>query len=92
METIESLIETYESQYINEIVGNSIDALNVLMDEQGLKQSDLPEIGCQAVVSEILSGRGISGTGIDIIEKNLPNKMIEQMPETGAIWNLLPFM
>ena len=58
METIESLIETYESQYINEIVGNSIDALNALMDEHGLKQSDLPEIGREGVVSEILSGRG----------------------------------
>ena len=57
METIGSLIETYESQYIKEIEGNPIDALNVLMEEHGLKQSDLPEIGSQGVVSEILSGK-----------------------------------
>jgi len=31
--------------------------LRVLIDENGLKQSDLPEIGTQGVVSEILSGK-----------------------------------
>jgi HTH-type transcriptional regulator/antitoxin HigA len=57
VETIGSLIETYESQHIDEIEGNPIDALNALMEEHGLKQSDLPEIGSQGVVSEILSGK-----------------------------------
>jgi HTH-type transcriptional regulator / antitoxin HigA len=57
METIGSLIETYESQYINEMVGNPIDALNALMEEHGLKQSDLSDIGSQGVVSEILSSK-----------------------------------
>jgi HTH-type transcriptional regulator / antitoxin HigA len=57
METIGSLIETYESQYISEIEGDPIDALNALMEEHGLKQLDLSEIGSQGVVSEILSGK-----------------------------------
>ena len=57
METIGSLIETYESQYMNEIEGNPIDALNALIEEHGLKQSDLSEIGSQGVISEILSGK-----------------------------------
>jgi HTH-type transcriptional regulator/antitoxin HigA len=57
METIGSLIETYESQYIPELEGNPMDTLNALMEEHGLKQSDLSEIGSQGVVSEILSGR-----------------------------------
>ena len=57
METIGTLIETYESQYVNEIEGNSIDALNALIEEHGLKQADLSEIGSQGVVSEILSGK-----------------------------------
>ena len=57
METIGSLIETYESQYIDEIEGNPIDTLNALMFEHGLKQSDLTDIGSQGVVSEILSGK-----------------------------------
>ena len=57
METIGSLIETYESHYINEAEGNPKDALKTLMQEHGLKQSDLSEIGSQGVVSEILSGK-----------------------------------
>ncbi len=57
METIGNLIETYESQYCNEIEGDPIDALNTLMKEHGLKQSDLSEVGSQGVVSEILSGQ-----------------------------------
>ena len=57
METIGSLIETYETHYIDEIEGNPIAALNTLMLEHGLKQSDLTEIGSQGVVSEILSGK-----------------------------------
>jgi len=28
----------------------------------------------------------------DKIVKNLPKKMIEQMPKTGEIWNRLPLM
>jgi len=57
METIGSLIETYESQYIPEPEGKSMDTLNALMEEHGLKQSDLSEVGSQGVVSEILSGK-----------------------------------
>ena len=57
LETIGSLIETYESRHIGEMEGNPIDALKYLMGDHGLKQVDLPEIGSQGVVSEILSGR-----------------------------------
>jgi HTH-type transcriptional regulator/antitoxin HigA len=57
METIGSLIETYESQNIPEIEGNPIDTLDTLIKEHRLKQSDLPEIGSQGVISEIISGK-----------------------------------
>lgn len=57
METIGSLIETYETQNVKEIENNPLDTLNALMEEHGLKQSDLSEIGSQGVVSEILSGQ-----------------------------------
>jgi len=57
METIGSLIETYESECISELEGNPMDTLNALMEEHGLRQSDLSEIGSQGVVSEILSGK-----------------------------------
>ena len=57
METIGSLIEAYESQNCPDIEGDPINALKTLMEEHGLKQSDLPEIGSQGVVSEIISGK-----------------------------------
>jgi HTH-type transcriptional regulator/antitoxin HigA len=57
METIGSLIESYESQNYPDIEGGPINALKSLMEEHGLKQSDLPEIGSQGVVSEIISGK-----------------------------------
>lgn len=57
METIGSLVEIYETQHVAEKDGNPIDALNLLMEEHGMKQSDLSEIGSQGVVSEILSGK-----------------------------------
>ena len=57
METIGTLIETYESHNYPELEGDPINALKTLMEEHGLKQSDLPEIGSQGVVSEILSGK-----------------------------------
>ncbi|MCD6585789.1 MAG: helix-turn-helix domain-containing protein [Desulfobacteraceae bacterium] len=57
METIGSLVEIYESQYINEMAGNPIDTLKTLMEEHGMKQSDLHEIGSQGVISELLSGK-----------------------------------
>ena len=57
METLGSLIETYEAQNIPEIEGNPIDTLKALMDEHGINQSNLPEIGSQGIVSEILCGK-----------------------------------
>ncbi len=57
METIGSLIEAYESKNYPDIEGDPINALKNLMEEHGLKQSDLPEIGSQGVVSEIISGK-----------------------------------
>jgi HTH-type transcriptional regulator/antitoxin HigA len=57
METIGSLIEAYESQNYPDIQGDPINTLKTLMEEHDLKQSDLPEIGSQGVVSEIISGK-----------------------------------
>ena len=34
-----------------------VDVLRFLMDEHGLSQSDLPEVGSQGVVSDILRGK-----------------------------------
>ena len=57
METIGSLIEAYETNHIPEPEGHPIGVLKLLMDEHGLTQSDLSDIGSQGVISEILSGK-----------------------------------
>jgi HTH-type transcriptional regulator/antitoxin HigA len=57
METMGTLVESYESQNVLEPESDPILALQTLMDEHGLGQSDLPEIGSQGVVSEVLSGK-----------------------------------
>ncbi len=57
METLGTLIEAYEIQNIVEIEGSPNRALQLLMEEHNLKQLDLPEVGSQGVVSEILSGK-----------------------------------
>jgi len=57
METLGSLIESYESQHVPELSGNPIHTLKALMKEHDLKQSDMKEIGSQGVVSEVLSGK-----------------------------------
>lgn len=57
METIGNLIENYESKKYKINEASPIEALKYLMDENGLKQSDLKQIGSQGVVSEILKGK-----------------------------------
>ena len=53
---IASNIEAYENKrYLSRKV-SPIEPLRVLMDEHGLGQDDLPEIGSQSLVSKILNG------------------------------------
>ena len=51
------LIEDYETLHLRLPDATGIDALRFLMQQHGLKQNDLTEIGSQGVVSEILSGK-----------------------------------
>jgi HTH-type transcriptional regulator/antitoxin HigA len=57
MEILGTLIENYENQHFPETASNPVGVLKFLMDEHGLKQSDLSEIGSQGVVSEVLNGK-----------------------------------
>ncbi len=49
-------IETYENHHYRAKKISSIEMLKFLMDEHGLGQGDLPEIGSQSLVSKILNG------------------------------------
>jgi HTH-type transcriptional regulator/antitoxin HigA len=52
-----TLVEDYENKYVPEPVGDPISSLKHFMEEHNLRQGDLPEIGSQGVVSEILNGK-----------------------------------
>ncbi len=55
IETVGSLVETYETANLREPEGSPAEILHYLIREHGLKQRDLPEVGSQGVVSEILN-------------------------------------
>ncbi|MDH3347780.1 MAG: helix-turn-helix domain-containing protein [Desulfobulbaceae bacterium] len=57
MESIGNLIETYENKNVPAIPDSPVESLRYLMKEHNLKQSELPEIGSQGVVSEVLKGK-----------------------------------
>jgi HTH-type transcriptional regulator / antitoxin HigA len=50
-------IERYESEHVRIPAAGPVAVLKFLMQQQGLRQSDLPEIGSQGVVSEVLTGK-----------------------------------
>ena len=57
LDTVGTLIHAYESEqgFIPEATGAEV--LSYLMEEHGLRQTDLTEVGSQGVVSEILNGK-----------------------------------
>ena len=57
VDIVGDLIEDYETEHhpMPDVTG--VQALKFLMQQHGLKQTDLSEIGSQGVVSEILTGK-----------------------------------
>jgi HTH-type transcriptional regulator/antitoxin HigA len=51
------LVAEYEAKDKMPSAASGADALRYLMQRDGLRQADLPELGSQGVVSELLSGR-----------------------------------
>jgi HTH-type transcriptional regulator/antitoxin HigA len=51
------LIGNYDDQHYPRAEVTGVEMLKFLMDQHGLKQGDLPEIGSQGVVSEIIRGK-----------------------------------
>ena len=51
------LIEAYDAEHHALADASGLEVLKYLMEEHGLTQSDLPEIGSQGVVSEVLRGK-----------------------------------
>ena len=57
LDTLGTLIELYEEEHYPIPNATGAEVLQFLMDEHGLTQRDLPEVGSQGVVSEILNGK-----------------------------------
>jgi HTH-type transcriptional regulator/antitoxin HigA len=51
------LIYAYDQQHYPQARVHGTDLLRFLMEQHGLRQGQLPEIGTQSVVSEILAGK-----------------------------------
>lgn len=57
LDTLGMLIHIYEEGHYPIPDATGAEVLRFLMEEQGLTQSDLSEVGSQGVVSEILNGK-----------------------------------
>jgi HTH-type transcriptional regulator/antitoxin HigA len=57
IDTLSVLIEAYDDEHHAVPDASGVEVLRYLMEQHRLSQSDLPEVGSQGVVSEILSGK-----------------------------------
>ena len=57
LDTLGALLHAYEEQHYPMPDSSGAEVLRFLMDEHGLTQAELPEVGSQGVVSEILNGK-----------------------------------
>jgi HTH-type transcriptional regulator/antitoxin HigA len=57
LDTLGTMIHAYEEEHHPMPQCSGAEILQSFMEEYGLTQSDLPEIGSQGVVSEILNGK-----------------------------------
>lgn len=57
LDTLGTLIHAYEEKHHELPASSGADMLRFFMEEHGLAQTDLPEVGSQGVVSEVLNGK-----------------------------------
>lgn len=57
LDTLGTIVRAYEEEHVTMPAVSGVDALRYLMEEHELTQADLPEVGSQGVVSEILRGK-----------------------------------
>jgi len=57
LDTLGTLIHVYEEDHYPMPASNGAEVLRFLMEERGLTQLDLAEVGSQGVVSEVLNGK-----------------------------------
>ena len=70
LDTLGTLLHAYEEQHHPIPECSGVDVLRSLMEENSLTQSDLPEVGSQGVISDILRGkRGLNVRQIRVLAK-----------------------
>jgi len=57
LDTLGTLIHAYEEDHFKEADSSGPEMLRFFMEEHGLTQSELPEIGSQRAVSDVLKGK-----------------------------------
>ncbi len=57
LDTLGTLLHAYEEAHVSVPAASAPEVLGYLMEEHGLSQSDLPEVGSQGVISELLRGK-----------------------------------
>jgi HTH-type transcriptional regulator/antitoxin HigA len=57
LDTLTVLIEAYDERHHEILDVSGAEMISFLMEQHGLSQGDLPEIGSQGVVSEVLRGK-----------------------------------
>ena len=57
LDTLGAVVHAWEEQHYPMPELGGVDALRFLMEEHALTQADLPEVGSQGVVSEVLGGK-----------------------------------
>ena len=57
LDTLGTVVHAWEEQHCPMPKLEGAEALRFLMEEHGLTQADLPEVGSQGVVSEVLGGK-----------------------------------
>jgi HTH-type transcriptional regulator / antitoxin HigA len=57
LDTLGTILQAYEEKQYPIPTATGAEVLPYLMAEHGLRQADLPEIGSQGVVSEVLAGK-----------------------------------
>jgi HTH-type transcriptional regulator / antitoxin HigA len=57
LDTLGTLIHAYEEEHFKEPEPSGTEMLRFFMEERGLKQSDLPEVGSKRAVSDVLRAK-----------------------------------
>jgi HTH-type transcriptional regulator/antitoxin HigA len=57
LDTLGTILHVYEQKHYPVADCSGVEVLQYLMEEHGLSQPDLPEVGSQGVVSDILRGK-----------------------------------